>query len=407
MSEHYRIFEGDVLDRLREMAPESIDCCITSPPYYGLRDYGIEPSLWGGKPDCRHEFGEQLRGSTRGGSGTPTDKNNRGEDYARSSGRGEFCSVCGAWRGCLGLEPTISLYVQNIVEVFREVRRVLKKQGTLWINIGDTYCSTAPGTYGDPLRQTGILSGVSDACALSRGKFRPKTPKGLKPKDRCMIPARVAIALCEDGWYLRDEIVWHKPNPMPQSVRDRTSPAHEMIYLLSRSKTYYYDQEAIREPLAPASILRLNQPGLQDQLGSTRGNGGTKTNGNMKAVVKGGRPGGRKFSSGDLISGAGKVGSGVGEGLEDRNKRSVWSVMTQSYPDAHFATWPEQLVIPMILAGCPPGGIVLDCFAGSFTTIAVAIRYGRIGYGIERSPAYIELGLKRLGRETVSLFGGP
>ena len=214
----YRILEGDVLDRLRELPDESAQCAVTSPPYWGLRDYGVD--------------------------------------------------------GQIGLEPTPELFVARMVEAFREVRRVLRKDGTCWVNLGDSYASGGRGNY----------DVVSDnkGNGASRGLGRP-TANGYKPKDLCGIPWRVAFALQADGWYLRSDIIWHKPNPMPESVTDRPTKSHEYVFLLSKSGWYYYDAEAILEPVSPGTHARLSQ-NVEAQIGGERANGGQKTNGNMKAV---------------------------------------------------------------------------------------------------------------------------
>lgn len=302
-----RILIGDVREKLAELPDESVHCVVTSPPYWGLRDYGAD--------------------------------------------------------GQLGLEVTLGEHVAVMVDVFREVRRVLRSDGTLWLNYGDSYAT-------------------SDKASM------------LKPKDLCGVPWRVALALQEDGWWLRQDIIWSKPNPMPESIRDRCTKAHEYLFLLSKSERYYFDQEAIAEPVALASVERLSRPTLDQQRGSDRVPG--KTNGPMKAV--GGRPGGRKPEKFDaLVSGAGR--SGIGEGLLTRNRRSVWEIPTQPFSEAHFATFPPALVEPCILAGCPIGGTVLDPFAGSGTTGMVADRLGRDAILIDLNPAYAAMARRRIEQD--------
>jgi DNA modification methylase len=346
-----RILIGDCRERLRELPDASVHCCVTSPPYFGLRDYGVE--------------------------------------------------------GQMGLEPTPDEFVAGMVEVFREVRRVLRDDGTLWLNIGDSYAGSwgAQGRGGAPsdsstLKGNGHSGGGPKVKSLSKvqiaahpqkasntGSIRQK---GLKPKDLIGIPWMLAFALRADGWYLRQDIIWSKPNPMPESVKDRCTKAHEYLFLLSKGPRYYFDQAAIAEPLAPASIARLAQD-VESQDGSERVPG--KTNGAMKAVR--GRPGGRKPEQFDsLVSGKGR--SGVGEGLAARNKRSVWEVTTQPFGEAHFATFPPQLIEPCILAGCPKGGVVLDPFGGAGTTGLVADRLQRDAILIELNPEYAEIARKRL-----------
>lgn len=262
---------GDALTSLRGMADRSINCCVTSPPYFGLRDYG---------------HAEQI-----------------------------------------GLESTPDEYIARMVEVFREVRRVLTDDGTLWINIGDSYAS-----MGAP---------------------------GIKTKDLIGIPWMLAFALRADGWYLRQEIIWHKPNPMPESVTDRCTKAHEQVFLLSKSPRYFYDSEAVKEP---AVCDRKRGPALHGDKVSTNGNGGLSRR----------EPG------------------------ETRNRRSVWSITPKPYKGAHFAVYPPELIAPCVLAGCPPGGTVLDPFGGSGTTAGVALAHGRNAIQLELNPEYAELRHERI-----------
>lgn len=265
----------------------------------------------------------------------------------------------------IGSEQEVHEYVKAMVDVFREVRRCLRPDGTLWLNLGDSYMSQKNVA---PPPQT--IGGQRDMPTTIPGNRREQ--KGLKHKDLIGIPWRVAFALQADGWWLRQDIIWHKPNPMPESVEDRCTKAHEYIFLLSKKSHYYYDHEAIKEPLAESSVSRLQQDVIS-QVGSARANGGEKTNGNMKAV-------------GDLSSGL-------------KNKRSVWKVNTKGYKGAHFAVYPKNLILPCILAGCPEGGNVLDPFTGSGTTAVVALENNRNFVGTELNPDYIQLAEKRIARE--------
>lgn len=261
-----RIAVGHVLDALRALPDESIHCAVTSPPYWGLRDYGIEPKIWGGDVQCRHEWGEQRivpRDSNRDQmewttGGDPARKIKAGPVSQRS-----FCIRCGAWRGSLGLEPSPELYVEHIVEVFREVRRVLRKDGTLFLDIGDCFVSGG--------RSQWDLSSNNRNHNHLHGS-RPANPKGLKPKDLVGIPWRVAFALQADGWWLRSDIIWEKPAPMPESVRDRPTRAHEYVFLLAKSESYFYDAEAITEPASEGTHLRISQATLGRQEGGRRQN---------------------------------------------------------------------------------------------------------------------------------------
>jgi DNA modification methylase len=378
-----RIIPGDCIEGLRTLPDASVHCCVTSPPYWGLRDYGND--------------------------------------------------------GQIGLEPTPEAYVARMVEVFREVRRVLREDATLWLNLGDSY-----NGIGGPGKQDGGPIGKTAAVAIEGTCGRRIAT--LKPKDLCGIPWRVAFALQADGWWLRQDIIWHKPNPMPESVRDRCTKAHEYVFLLTKSERYYYDAEAVKEP---SSWGRVNDPAWNAARAATNEKKGC---------------GNRNGKS-----------TGFAEWQPDqgRNRRSVWTVTTKPYSGAHFAVMPAALVEPCIKAGCPeqccsmcgagyeritqrdraatrPGkvtkttgdslvdgnrdpkrhittvstlgwapacdcvasgtipGTVLDPFAGSGTTLAVAAELGRNAIGCELNPAYIALANKRIkdARSSVALFEG-
>lgn len=342
------ILQGDWIERLRELPDEHVHCCVTSPPYWGLRDYGVP--------------------------------------------------------GQLGLESTPEKYVAKIVDGFREVRRVLRSDGTLWLNLGDSYAND--GKWG------GSTGGKHAAGLHGEPIGRGKRDTGLKPKDLVGIPWMVAFALRSDGWWLRQDIIWSKPNPMPESVRDRCTKAHEYLFLMSKSEKYYYDQEAILETCSANTHARLSQD-VQAQIGSERVPG--KTNGNMKAVGRSSWKG-SEFHSGktgehqlgrsqkdrklaEPSSGI-KNNSSFDEAMaimpEKRNRRSVWEVTTQPFSEAHFATFPLKLIEPCILAGCPAGGIVLDPFFGAGTTGLVASRLQRQFIGIELNPEYVAMAERRI-----------
>jgi DNA modification methylase len=300
-----KIFIGDSLTILRSLQSNSVQTCVTSPPYFGLRDYGM--------------------------------------------------------KGQLGLEDTPAAYVQKLVELFREVRRVLRDDGTLWLNLGDSYAAGGNGGHGAKQhsnRGTRALAGKAK-----------KAPNGLKPKDLVGIPWRVGFALQADGWYLRQDIIWAKPNPMPESVTDRCTKAHEYIFLLSKSPKYYYDAAAIKTKWKPnASDIRRSLEGSPKYNGKHKnGYNGNTTDGGV-----------------------------IGNALKGANKRSVWTVSTRPYRGAHFATFPPDLITPCILAGAPNDGVVLDPFFGSGTTGAVAKSLGRQYIGIELNPAYVTLARERL-----------
>lgn len=331
----------------------SVDCCVTSPPYWALRNYGVA--------------------------------------------------------GQIGMEETPELYVQALVTVFEEVRRVLKPTGTCWINLGDTYYG-GKGTNGASKAYLNNNNALNKKAliATSPGEIRPNDRKieGLKPKDLVGIPWMIAFALRSAGWYLRQDIIWHKPNPMPESVSDRCTKAHEYIFLLSKSKQYYYDQGAILEPMTASSVNRLSQD-IANQNGSDRAHGGQKHNGPMKACQpKGNRKtfrGGGKYTNNQSFDNSTIVDNvSVGNKINEtqlRNKRSVWSVATMPFPSAHFATFPEDLIVPCVKAGCPEGGTVLDCFMGAGTTALVARKLNRNFIGFELNPEYITIAENRLKKE--------
>jgi len=255
----------------------------------------------------------------------------------------------------IGLEPTPDEFVAKLGTVFREVRRVLRDDGTLWLNLGDSY---ANGTR--------TSRDIDPKLPQRQQSHRPRDPEGVKPKDLIGIPWMVAFALRADGWYLRQDIIWSKPNPMPESVKDRCTKAHEYLFLLSKSPRYYFDAAAIAEPVAESSRSRLSQPTIEQQAGSERVPG--KTNGNMKAVGNG----------------------------ETRNRRSVWAVTTKPFKGAHFATFPVDLIEPCILAGSRPGDLVLDPFMGAGTTAVAAMTHERASVGCELNPNYLDIACRRI-----------
>ena len=291
---------GDAREWLSRLPDKVFHCCVTSPPYWGLRDYGLGHTVWGGNPRCDHVWGDELehgRRGKRGVSGTGGDRHpslDKAGQGPGSGGGGCFCRFCNAWKGSLGLEPCPELYVENLVAIMRQVYRVLRDDGTLWLNLGDSYS-------GKPL-------------------------KGIKSKELVGIPWRAAFALRQDGWYLRSDIIWHKTNPMPESVKDRCTKAHEYIFLLTKSKKYYYDASAIKEPEVCG---RMRGPARQDDERSTNGNSG--------------------------------LGRRQGTGF--RNRRDVWAIATRPYKGAHFATFPPDLVTPCVIAGTSEKGCCSECGA--------------------------------------------
>jgi DNA modification methylase len=306
-----RIFIGDAAEVLANLPDNSIDCCVTSPPYFGLRDYGVN--------------------------------------------------------GQIGLENTPAMYVAKLVRVFDEVRRVLKPEGTLWLNIGDSYAGSGRGK-GDINRK-----GLQQKVSFVGDKFdKPYKMDGYKSKDLIGIPWMLAFALRSNGWYLRQEIIWHKPNPMPESVRDRCTKSHESIFLLTKQPRYYFNHEAMLEPAGYDGRKNLVKKASQKYLQ-------TNTGAPVQTLAKGG---GERWR--------------VINGQFVRNKRDVWTVPTQGFKGAHFATFPPDLIKPCVLAGCPPGGIVLDPFFGAGTTGVVAKQLDRYYIGIELNPDYVIIAEERL-----------
>jgi DNA modification methylase len=370
-----QILKGDCRDVLRSLDADSVQTCITSPPYWGLRDYGIPPSVWGGDPDCEHAWGAEIAVNATNHTTKARwnhTRNSRDElqpvekrvSWLRTEVKqGQFCQHCGAWAGAFGLEPTYQAYVDHAVEIFQEVRRVLRPDGTLWLNLGDSYANDA--------KWGGSTGGKHAAALHGNGKIgRGKRASGLKAKDLVGIPWRVAFALQDDGWWLRQDIVWSKPNPMPESVTDRCTKAHEYLFLLAKSKRYYFDQEAIAEPAVRAGlVLHAYGTGAKDRQDVSETN--------------------------DRRTRIGLANWNQPQ-PDTRNKRSVWDVCTAPYPEAHFATFPPDLITPCVLAGCPAGGNVLDPFLGAGTTALVADRLGRNCIGIELNPEYADMAKRRI-----------
>jgi DNA modification methylase len=299
-----KILQGNCIDKIKELDDNSIDCVVSSPPYFGLRDYGVD---------------------------------------------GQF-----------GLEKTYHDYLANTVKVFETFKPKLKDTATIWWNVGDSYSSgKRTSTTNQSLRGD-----------KNYGVTRTPVQNGIKEKDLLMIPNRVAIALQDAGWYIRSEIIWHKPNPMPESVRDRPTSCHEKIWLITKNKKYYYDAESIKEPVVTPIDAKAGHKF-----------GGNKTTKELNPTISG-----KKW-----------------EYSSTRNKRNVWTITTKPFKDAHFATFPKDLIEPCIKAGCPEGGVVLDPFGGSGTTGIVAALNNRNAILIELNQNYIDIANKRIDKE-VGLF---
>ena len=424
-----KIMVGNNMIKLRELEDESIDCIVTSPPYFGLRDYGTgkwegrdpncdhvanskatkvqgnpefnknRPSreetkykgyyeavcpkcnaikidyVWGGDENCEHEWSKEpprRRRSEKDIVAPSLTKVHSTPNLKET----DMCHKCGAWMGGYGLEPTPEQYIKNTLLIFDELKRVLKPQGTVWWNIGDSYNATngfsrSKGYW----KRDGRKGGSDDKKALKH--------EYIKVKDLMMIPARVAIAVAEHGWYLRSEIIWHKPNPMPESVKDRPTSSHEKIYLFAKNRKYYYDADAIRVPQKQDSIARAGRDVWDNKIAS-----GQYAIPNVESA--------KQLNQ--------KVLDTVEEGkIPMANKRNVWTVTTKPFRGAHFAVFPPDLIEPCIKAGCPVGGTVLDPFGGSGTTGLVANNLGRDAVLIELNKDYVDIAKKRLD-DNLGLF---
>lgn len=371
-NETWYILTGNAKDKLKELEDNSVQCCVTSPSYYGLRDYGTGKWL-GGDPNCKHYRTSKYSANDCTGHKAMGDAGQAVGDAIYKS----VCPLCGAVRvdEQIGLEETPEEYVERLVEVFREVKRVLKDDGTLWINIGDSYVSNISNNrnfiYDDG--RGGNQSIIAEHVLSDE----------YKQKDLYGIPWMLAFALRKDGWYLRQDIIWAKTNPMPESVKDRCVKSHEYIFLLSKSSQYKFNYEAIRE-----EAISKESRALEIER--------NRLFGDEKYLCSSGiKFGGNKYGDSDdshfqTYSGNEYVPTGM------RTKRDVWSVSVSTYKDAHFATYPEELVLPCILAGTDENDIVLDPFNGSGTTGVVALKQKRKYIGVDLNEEYVELASNRL-----------
>lgn len=365
MTASYVIWPYDCIDAMLHIIdPESVHCVVTSPPYFNLRDY--KTGQWrGGNPACTHEHGWVNYPGTTGAV-----PRNVAANRAKSIRRNGGVCPCGARfdDGQIGHEPTPAEYVARIVEVARAVRRVLRPDGTFWLNLGDSYASTPRGNKpGD--HSTSSLTNPQRRDTVPRSRTQPKN-FGIAHKQLLGIPWRVAFALQDDGWFLRQAIVWRKTNPMPESVRDRCTRSYEQIFMFSRSPRYFYDAAAIAEPAVTTQPHRWTDGMSDKQRGHTRRHAGF--NGRYAERIRRDGP------------------------PKKRNKRDVWTVATKPFKGAHFATFPPDLIEPCILAGCPEGGTVLDPFGGSGTTALVALRHNRNAILCELNPEYVDMAHRRI-----------
>lgn len=418
------IHVGHVIDVLRGMEAESAQCVVTSPPYWGLRDYGLEGQVWDGDAECEHVWGDELpeahKSNRHIGEGNLEGGRNHGEDVKAGSGSGQFCQRCGAWLGSLGLEPTPELYVAHLVDVFREVWRVLRKDGVVWLNLGDSYHGSwgnsgkRPELDGNESYQREKATDYFDRGGYREHRERPPSSykhSSLKPKDLCMIPARVAIALQDAGWWVRSRVTWIKANPMPESVTDRPTSATEDIYLLSRSARYYYDTDAVREGYAG---VQNGKAGTFQREGSKReqpmhGQGYGTHRPNREDDVYG--HGGRNMRNYMLLptqpfpcaycKGCESLFDNyrkMKQHVDDEGKKHYICPRCGKWDQwmSHFATYPQRLIEPFIKAGSKSGDTVLDIFGGAGTTALVAAGLGRDSALVELNSEYAEMAKQRL-----------
>lgn len=362
------IYNDDSLSALKTMADESVDCIITSPPYYGLRDYGTGKWI-GGDANCPHYRVSKRSDATSTGHKAMVDSGHPVGDAIYKT----VCPLCGAVREDkqIGLEETPEEYIDKLVDVFREAKRVLKDNGTLWLNIADSYWGSGSRGFDFtelPLEHSQIQKGSKGTMNLSALPKLVGDNGVYKNKDMIGIPWMLAFALRADGWYLRQDIIWSKPNPMPESVTDRCTKSHEYIFLFSKKKQYYFDYKAIQEDC------------VSD----------VKEDANIKF-------GGTKYGDNDDKHYQTYSGN-IYKPTEKRNKRDVWNISVKSVKEAHFATYPEELVENCVAAGCPKDGTVLDPFLGSGTTGLVAHNMGRHFVGIELNPEYVEIAKRRISK---------
>jgi len=380
-----KLFQGDCRDLLKSLPERSVHCCVTSPPYYGLRDYKLPPTIWGGVPECPHAWGE-LTGMRRDGgteaSGLAGWGNGLRADSIRSKIESQkiearpslLCSLCGAWLGRLGLEPDLHLYVAHIVEVFREVRRVLRDNGTLWLNLGDSYASAGgAGLQGKSGQRFGRRH-------TQEPLLRHRSPGGPKPKSLMGVPWRVALALEADGWYLRSEIIYSKPAPMPESVRDRPTRSHEHIFLLSKRPTYFYDIEAVRAPISESvkkwPLKQFFNSG-REEIGLPGAHPDRRGSATKRGFLEGGH--GSAGHDGNGMRMPDKWSNPLG-----RNLRTVWEMGPEPCLEAHFATFPSAIPRTAILAGTSAVGCCAACGAPYVRAAARSFR-PQADVGPERS----------------------
>lgn len=421
-----QILNMDCLEGMKELPEGSVDMVITSPPYWGLRDYGIPPQVWGGRPGCEHEWGEYAQKTIIGvghhwqqaenGVGLASGKHQtryKGDADAAQGGFSErilsFCQLCGAWKGCLGLEPDFNLYIQHLMEIFTEAKRVLKDVGTCWVNLGDTYAGSGNG---------GSETAGKEVCPPGN---KAHIDHNLPAKSLCQIPHRFAIAMSDAGWILRNTIIWHKRNCMPSSVKDRFTVDFEYLFFFSKNnKPLFWTNEKTFEMVTKIPKGIYGAEGVDWGWRECKTCGGVGCEMCMdgykhynlwsghdyyfeQQLEPQSYPGWSKNSQSKCgVPGVAYVNEkrerphNFKENNDGRNKRAVWTINPKPYPEAHFATFPPELLHTPIKAGCPVGGVVLDPFMGAGTTALTALKLDRKFIGFEISQEYCELANKRI-----------
>ena len=360
------VLNTDAINGLKQIPDNFIDCVVTSPPYWALRKYDV-PVLWDVDPNCEHEFSIHTMKKTNGAKSSTVGNNMKG--LASFSSSSNFCTKCNAWQGELGLEPSFELYITHLLQIFDQVKRVLKKEGACWVVIGDTYAAGTRGrTKGDSLREK--HHEYRKDIPLSEGSPN-RMGCGIIEKSLCLLPERFAIGMIEHGWILRNEVIWHKRNCMPSSAMDRFTNNYEHVYFFVKSKKYYFNTQY--EPYQthenrPMGLFRSRNWDYNSKHSDNNYYG--HQNKNKK-----------------------KVG---GEERLTRIKRTVWTINTMPFPEAHFAIFPEKLVETPVKATCPEGGILLDPFLGSGTSALVALKMNRNFIGIEPKTDYLKIIEKRI-----------
>ena len=412
------VIQGHVLDVLGSFPDNCVDVVVTSTPYWGLRDYGKQNIIvWGGDCRCEHVWGNEIiiqqRGSIQGET-CQVGNQIRGVQKTHIDS-GSFCSKCGAWRGQLGLEPHPQMFIDHLTQVFSEAQRVLKKNGSLWLNLGDTFYTKSGSNFkGSNENYTKQALKVNIAAGNQvRELFKSNW---LQSKQKLMIPARVAIALQEQGWILRNEIVWHKINHMPESVNDRLTRSWESVYFFTKNRKYYFNLDKIRKPIKKSTLERCSRP-FYNNKGEEFAGYGLSSQQNYAAKVKSyngkfdgygekseqyGSPRARTQRKIDATApffiqkGSGGNINLPAENPQGANPGDVWSLTTEPFKGAHFATFPKKLIRRILKCACPKGGLVLDPFCGSGTALLVAHKMGFDWVGIDLNPEYVKMADNRI-----------